>query len=69
MAKTFAVLSGDLVANIIVAETQADAELATNRECIEYTADNPAGDGMVYDRKTKKFYLPDPTPAAVEPTA
>lgn len=69
MSKTFAVMSGDRVMNIIVADTKADAEIATGTECIEYTTENPAGDGLMYDRKTKKFYALDTSPEAVAPTA
>jgi hypothetical protein len=45
----FAVLNGNQVGNVIVAETKQDAELATNSICIEYTAENPAGIGWTWD--------------------
>lgn len=44
----FAVISGATVANVIVAKTKKDAELATNSECVEYTEENPAGIGWSY---------------------
>jgi hypothetical protein len=55
---TFAVLSGDLVANTIVADTLENAELATNSVCVEYTDENPAGIGFTYDAKKGKFTPP-----------
>lgn len=54
----FAVLSGNTVTNVIVANTLEDAELATNQTCIEYTADNPAGIGWTYDPDTNTFSPP-----------
>jgi hypothetical protein len=58
---TFAVLSGDLVANTIVADTLENAELATNSVCVEYTDDNPAGIGFTYNSKSGKFIRPAET--------
>ena len=49
MAKTFAVLSGTQVSNIIVATSKKIAEDLTNSICVEYTTDNPAGIGWTYD--------------------
>ena len=49
---TFAVISGKTVSNCIVADTQADAELATGATCVEYTDANPAGIGWTYDGTT-----------------
>jgi len=54
----FAVISGTHVTNIIVADTQADAELATNSTCVEYTDANPAGIGWTYDPATGQFTAP-----------
>lgn len=54
----YAVLSGNAVANVVVADTAADAELATNATCIEFTDANPAGIGMVYDAVTGTFAFP-----------
>lgn len=55
---TFAVLSGSMVSNVIVANSVEDAELVTNATCIEYTADNPAGIGWTYDEATGVFTPP-----------
>jgi hypothetical protein len=49
---TYAVISGNTVSNCIVADTQADAELATGATCVEYTDANPAGIGWTYDGTT-----------------
>jgi hypothetical protein len=54
----FAVLSGDTVSNIIVADTLEIAELVANSQCVEYTDDNPAGIGWTYDGV--KFTAPAP---------
>ena len=49
---TYAVISGDTVTNVIVADTQADAELATGATCVEYTNSNRAGIGWTWDGTT-----------------
>ena len=49
---TYAVISGDTVTNVIVADTQADAELVTGATCVEYTDSNPAGIGWTWDGTT-----------------
>lgn len=59
---TFAALGGNTVTNVIVANTLADAELATGQTCVEYTDDNPAGIGWLYDETTNTFA--DPNQAA-----
>ena len=68
MSKTFAVLLGDVVSNVLVAKTKADAELASGAECIEYTDENLAGIGWTYDRTTKEFSNPigGVSPIAIE---
>jgi len=48
---TWAVLSGNSVVNIIVADTKEVAEAVTNATCIEYTNENPAGIGWTWDGK------------------
>jgi len=48
----FAVLSGNLVVNVIVADTIEIAEAVTNATCIEYTSENPAGIGWTWDGTT-----------------
>jgi len=57
MSKTFAILNGNVVANIIVAETNEDAELVAPG-CIEYNADNVAQIGWLYDSETGIFAMP-----------
>jgi hypothetical protein len=56
----FAVLSGDIVSNVIVANTLADAEIATRSVCIEIPEGSNAGIGDTYDAKTGKFIPPTP---------
>jgi len=46
---TFAVISGNLVSNVIIADTKEIAEQITGSVCIEYTNENPAGIGYTYD--------------------
>lgn len=48
MAK-FAVLNGFSVLNIIEAKTKKIAEEATGLICVQYTDENPAGIGWIYD--------------------
>ena len=55
--KKFAVLSGNLVVNVIVADTIEIAEAVTGSTCVEYTNDNPAGIGWTWDGT--KFTAPD----------
>lgn len=47
--KKFAIINGDTVNNIIVADTKEIAEEITQCVCIEYTEENPAGIGWTYD--------------------
>ena len=44
----FAVMSGDIVTNIIVADSKEIAEQVTSQTCIEYTDENPAVIGLGY---------------------
>jgi hypothetical protein len=45
----YAVITGNTVSNIIVADTKEIAEQITNSTCVEYTDENPAGIGWTYD--------------------
>lgn len=55
----FAVISGNVVSNIIVANSLSDAELILGvGSCVEYTDENPAGIGHIYDPETGKFSAP-----------
>jgi hypothetical protein len=49
---TFAVISGDSVSNVIIADTKETAEQITGSVCIEYTKANPAGIGWTYNGST-----------------
>lgn len=66
MSKTFAEISGNIVTNILIAETLEDAELASNLTCVEYTDENPAHIGSTYDPESNTFIVvvPEETPAA-----
>jgi len=55
---TWAVINGNSVSNIIVADTKEVAEAVTNAICVEYTESNPAGIGWTWDGK--KFIAPTP---------
>jgi hypothetical protein len=53
----FAVMNGNVVVNVIVADTKEIAEMVTNSTCIEFNLDErEAGIGYIYDGK--KFSLP-----------
>ena len=45
----FAVISENLVLNLIVADTLEIAEAVSGLTCVEYTNENPAGIGWTYD--------------------
>ena len=49
MAKTVAVMSGNMVTNIIVVDDIEQSKIDLNADLIEYTAENPAGIGWTYD--------------------
>ena len=63
MSLTAAMMSGDVVTNIIVVDDIAQSSTDLNCELIEYTAENPAGIGWTYDRATSQFVAPEETPA------
>ena len=52
MEKTFAVILGNKVINVIVAENKEIAEQVTGLTCVEYTKENPAGIGWTYNGST-----------------
>lgn len=56
MAK-YAVLSGDFVINLVVADTKDIAEQVTGNECILFSDENPAPIGGKYDRENNIFIL------------
>ena len=46
---TYAMMSGNTVSNVIVADNKEDAEKALGCTLVEYTAENPAGIGLTLD--------------------
>ena len=59
----FAHLSGNIVSNVIVANSLADAELVLGvGSCVEYTDENPAAIGWTYDSETQTFFAPSEEP-------
>ena len=62
MEKTFAVLEGNLVVNVIVG-VEPEVVAANSSVYVEYTSANPAGIGWSYDQVTGLFSAPIvPTP-------
>ena len=53
---TFAVMGGNIVTNVIVADTLEEASVIG--PCIQYTKENPAGIGWIYDEATGTFSAP-----------
>jgi hypothetical protein len=53
---TFAIMGGNVVSNVIVADTLEDAQVLGT--AIEYTTENPAGIGWTYDESTGRFTAP-----------
>ena len=54
---TYAMMSGNTVSNVIVADNKEDAEKALSCTLVEYTAENPAGIGWTRN-EDGKFYPP-----------
>ena len=54
----YAVINNNIVENIIVADSLETAETTTGFTCVEYTSENPAYVGWVYNNDTKKFTPP-----------
>lgn len=66
---TFAVMSGNTVSTVIVADNKEETEAALGVVLIEYTQQNPAGIGWVYDEATGTFTAPiviEPAPLGEE---
>jgi hypothetical protein len=55
---TFAMMSGNTVETIIMADDKEATEAALRCVLIEFTQDNPAGTGWSYDPETGKFVAP-----------
>ena len=55
---TFAMMSGNSVDNIVMADDKEATEAALRCTLIEFTPENPAGIGWVYDEVTGTFSAP-----------
>lgn len=55
---TFAMMSGNTVDNIVMADDKEATEAALRCTLIEYTPENPAGIGWSYDPETGVFTAP-----------
>ena len=55
---TYAMMAGNSVSNIIMADDKEATEAALGCTLIEFTPDNPAGIGWTYDPETGKFVAP-----------
>ena len=55
---TYAMMSGNSVTNIIVADDKEATEQALKCVLIEFTNENPAGIGWTYDPETNTFTPP-----------
>lgn len=64
---TYAMMSGNSVSNIIVADDKQATEEALRCTLIEFTEDNPAGIGWIYDEATGKFIAPQTEPLGYIP--
>lgn len=56
---TYAMMSGNIVDNIIVADNKEAAEASLRCTLIEIDIENSAGIGWIYDEQTKKFNPPE----------
>jgi hypothetical protein len=56
---TYAMMSGNIVSTIIVADNKEETEAALNCTLIEYTPENPVGTGWTYDEATGRFTPPE----------
>jgi hypothetical protein len=66
---TFAVMSGDTVSTVIVADNKEQCEAELGVVLIEYTPQNPAGIGWIYDEATGTFTAPVVVEPVVEEVA
>lgn len=60
---TFAMMSGNIVSNVIVADDKEATESALGCTLVEYTSENPAGIGWTLD-ESGKFHPPVEEPQA-----
>jgi len=54
----YAMMNGNSVGNIIVADNKEETEILLNCVLIEITPENPGGIGSTYDSETGKFNPP-----------
>jgi hypothetical protein len=64
----YAMMSGNSVSNVIVADDKEATEAALRCTLIEFTPENPAGIGWTYDPETGKFEAPVEGPVGVTET-
>jgi hypothetical protein len=55
---TFAQMSGNTVSNVVMADDKTATEQALHCVLIEYTPENPAGIGWIYNPDTNTFTPP-----------
>lgn len=55
---TFAMMTGNTVSNVIMADDKTATEEALKCVLIEYTPENPAGIGWTFDEITGRFTPP-----------
>jgi len=65
---TYAVISGNTVSNVIVADDKEATEAALRCTLVEVTSENPAGIGWTYDPETDKFEVPVEGPVGLTET-
>ena len=56
---TYAMMNGNVVSTILVADNKEETEAALNCTLIEYTTENPAGTGWTYNESTGRFTEPE----------
>ena len=54
----YAVIDGNMIINVVVAESLEHAQITTGKECFEVTQDNPGETGWEYDPILKKCIIP-----------
>jgi hypothetical protein len=57
---TYAVVENNLIINVILADSKEIAEEITQKECIEYTEENPLGVGYYWSQDHNKYIMPSP---------
>lgn len=54
----YAVIDGNIISNVVVAESLEHAKVTTGKDCFEIDEDNPAQVGWEYDSVSKKCIVP-----------